>query len=193
MTTRFRDIADIRSGFPFRGRVENDPAGELAVIHMRDIQPGSSLAQENLLHIDAATIQDLDRYLLTEGDVIFQARGHHNRAAAVEQPLYGIVALGLYRIRPDQEQVTGAYLAWYLNQDRTRRRIANVAQGTQIPFIPRTEVAMLPVPLPSFEIQQKITNLHRIRERQRQLQRELDELTDQLLSEATWHVASSTD
>jgi hypothetical protein len=130
---------------------------------------------------------------LNEGDVIFQSRGHRNRAAAVEQPVHGIVALGLYRIRAHQERVTGSYLAWYLNQDRTQQRIQSLAQGTQIPFVPRSELASLQVPVPSLEAQRKIAELHQLRQRQRRLQEELDELTDQILSKATWQLANSTD
>jgi restriction endonuclease S subunit len=190
VTIRLRDIADIRSGFPFRSRVENDPAGKLAVIHMRDIQPGLPLVQENLMHIDSTKMSNVERYLLSPGDVVFQSRGHNNRAAALTQPIYGIVALGLYHIRGDQERVMGEYLAWYLNHERTQRRIASMAQGTQIPFIPRTELEMLQIPLPSLELQHKIAELHILRERKRKLQAELDDLTEQLLAAVTWDIAT---
>lgn len=191
MNTRLRDIADIRSGYPFRGRVEHDPAGEIAVVSMRDIVPGRPLLKDNLLRINQVDVDNVDRHLLQDGDVIFQSRGHHNYAALVRGPIHGLAALGLYRIRPDTELVLAEYLTWYLNEERFQRRLSNIAQGTHIPFVPRAELAMMPVPIPRLEEQKRVADLHRLRERQKQLQKELDDATDKLVGALTWKLASS--
>ena len=193
MSTRLRDVADIRSGYPFRVRVDNDPNGDVAVVSMRDVIPGQPLVVENLLRIDQASIENIEKHLLEEDDVIFQSRGNRNHAAIIRGRLHGVAASGLYRIRPDKDQVSGEYLAWFLNQERFQRSLSNIAQGSHIPFVPRAELAMMRLPLPSLEEQCRISELHKLRERHRQVQKEMDDLTDKLVSEVTWRLANSDD
>ncbi|HNP63503.1 MAG TPA: restriction endonuclease subunit S [Woeseiaceae bacterium] len=193
MNTRLRDIAEIRSGYPFRGRVDNDPDGDVAVVSMRDVIPGQPIVARSLLRISQASIDHVEKHLLEEDDVIFQSRGNRNHAAIIRGPLHGVAALGLYRIRPDHDHVSGEYLAWFLNQERFQRSLSNVAQGSHIPFVPRAELAMMRLPLPSLEDQRRISELHKLRERHRQVQKEMDDLTDKLVSEVTWRLANSSD
>ena len=193
MNTRLREVADIRSGYPFRGRVDNDPAGDVAVVSMRDVVPGQPLVATNLLRISQTIVENVEKHLLEEDDVIFQSRGNRNHAAVIRGPLHGVAALGLYRIRPDHDQVSGEYLAWFLNQERFQRSLSNIAQGSHIPFVPRAELAMMRLPLPSLEEQRRISELHKLRERHRQVQKELDDLTDKLVGEVKWRLANSSD
>ena len=191
MTVRLRDIADIRSGYSFRGRVDNDPAGDLGVVSMRDIVPDQPIDPEQLVYIDSTSLNDVEKYRLREGDVVFQSRGYHNRAAIVGRPLNAIASLGLYNIRAKPERALGFFIAWFFNQPRTQNRIASLAQGTQIPFVTRAELALLSVPLPKMEVQKQIAEMYMVRAKQRHLQKKLDSTTDKLINKITWELASS--
>ena len=180
------DIAEIRNGYPFRGRISDDPAGDIAVLTIKDIAPGEIQAHEGLMRIQASDLNNLERYLLQEGDVIFQSRGFRHGAIVVAEPMQAIAAQGLYQIRPDSSDVLGGYLAWYLNHENCQRQLLNTAQGTRIQLIPRRELTSLHIAVPPMDVQNQILRLTRLRQQQRQAQAALDEATDQLIAGVCW-------
>ena len=180
------DIAEIRSGYPFRGRIRNDPAGDITVLTIKDITPGVVLEGNELTRIQASDLNRLERYLVREGDVIFQSKGYRHQAIVINEPMQAIAAQGLYQIRANGSEVLGGYLAWYLNHENCQRQLLNSAQGTRIQLIPRRGLVSLEVSIPALEVQAQILGLAELRQRQRRAQAVLDETTDQLINGLCW-------
>lgn len=180
------DIADIRNGYAFRGRVVDDPDGDVTVLTIKDIKPDAAPDESELTRIPSAGLNRLERYLLEDGDVVFQSRGYRHNAMVFAGPVPAIAAQGLYQIRPNEAEVAGAYLAWYLNHENYQRQLLNSAQGTQIQLIPRRELAALKVAVPPLEVQAQIVDLAELRQRQKQAQAALDHATDELISGICW-------
>jgi hypothetical protein len=190
MRQKLRDLADVRAGYPFRGRVVHEHEGDLAVVQMKDIGEVAGLTPHGCLRINSRSVNP-DRHLLQRGDVLIQSRGQKFPAAVVDQPIFGIAALGLYVIRPTAT-ATPEYLAWFLNLPRTRAALRGIARGTHIPFLSASDLREVEVPLPPLETQRRIAQIEQLRRRERQLADRLRDLNDQLIDEATWRAASAT-
>ena len=93
MQSRLSDVADVRTGYPFRSKVMDEPSGELAVVQMKDVNDGGQLDASGCLRIREE--QTHGRHLLKQGDVLLQSRGSKFPAGVVEAEIHGIAALGL--------------------------------------------------------------------------------------------------
>lgn len=187
MWRKLCDVADVRAGYPFRGRVVHVDGANLAVVQMKDVDDVAGLKPDGCLRIRGEDL-NTQRHLLQPGDVLIQSRGQKFPAAVVDQPIYGIAALGLYVLRPGGD-VLPAYLAWYLNQPRTRAALRAVARGTYIPFLSANDLRESRVPVPAISTQQRIADIEQLRRRERHLADRLRELTDGLVDAATWTAA----
>lgn len=191
MRVKLSDIADINSGYSFRGRVEDDPAGDLAIVNIGNIKPGIALNIDALKRISSSEVDGLYRYQLKKGDVLFQSHGSKNGAIALDEALYGVAASGLYVIRIIKNQVLPAYLVWYINHKNCQVILENLRQGTGIPRVSRAEISMLKIYLPSLERQSEIVHLAEMLQRQNELREKISELTSQYIDTATWQLAKN--
>ena len=184
------DIADVRAGFPFRGRVAPVPEGTLAVVQMKDV--------DSLCGLDPGScIRILDegarhgRHKLELGDVLMQSRGSKFPAVVIDKPLHGIAALGLFVIRP-RVDVLPEYLGWILNQPRTRELLRGIARGTYVPFLSRTDLEALSVPVPPKDQQSRVVQVDILRRREKALSHQLEKQLDQYRDAVVWKAAVST-
>lgn len=101
----------------------------------------------------------LARYLVRGGDVLFRSRGDRASAAVVDPDFTGALpaALPLVILRPRPACVTGAYLAWALNQAGAQRHFARAAQGGNMRMIPRAALDTLEINAPSLPVQRCVT------------------------------------
>lgn len=163
---KLMDIAMVGMGRSFRGGLENEPLGDVAVIRMQDID------EANLLHVDrlprVAVADVKDGQLVREGDVVFRSRGLTNTAALVSADLGpAVLAAPMLLIRTRTTQVDPAYLLWFINHPATQRALATHAKGTQVQMISKAALQNLPIPVPSLETQQRIVGISQLAERER--------------------------
>lgn len=189
MKQRLANVADVRTGFPFRKAVEAAPNGALAVVQMKDIDDLAGL------NLDACVLIEDDpkryeQHMLKVGDVILQSRGYKFPAAVVDKPVHGIAALGLMVIRP--HTITPEYMKWVLNQPRTREALRGSARGTYVPFLSRTAVEDLQIPVPTVETQRRIIEIYRLRIEEQRLASKVSELNNQLTDALVWKAASNS-
>lgn len=160
------DMAEIQMGYPFRSRLEHDPAGDVAVVQMKDID------DTNLLHLEDATRVTLPRgkarHLLCTGDLLFRSRGRSNGVAQVLEGIGpAVLAAPMLLIRP--RRVLPAYLCWYLNAPATQAQLAALARGTSVQMISAEAMKSLAVPLPPPATQKRIAELAALAEQERSL------------------------
>ena len=190
MMQRLAEIADIRTGFPFRGRVKPVPSGTLAVVQMKDIDDSAGLNPAGCLRITDEPGR-YAKHLLQVGDVLLQSRGRKFPAVVFDKPLHGVAALGLMVVRPSNA-VVPEYLNWLLNHPRTRDTLRAVAKGTYIPFLSRTDLEALPVSIPGLDIQRRIVAIDQLRRHEQKLAMRLTDLNDQFTDAVVWKAATST-
>lgn len=179
---RLRHIATLRSGYPFRSRIEEAADGNAQLIQMRDLDYHSLKVRGPLKRVD---IPDLsEKFLLREGDILFSGRGTNNVAIIVEN-LQGptLIPSMLYLIRVKSAVVDPHYLVWYLNQGTAQRYLQSRSIGSVMSVINKKDLAELPVPIPPLDLQVSIATTDRL------LRREA-ELTDQLKSLRAGYIQS---
>jgi hypothetical protein len=170
---KLANIAEIDSGYHFRGRIENDPEGPIAVIQSKDF--GDDLR----LKVEGVTRVDLEEHptpssMVSTGDVLFLSRGNRPWAATVgELPAPAIVPSSFYIVRVNAKRVRPAYLAWFINQPKTQIELRTMMRGTNISFISKLEFQDLRISLPPLEVQDQIVELAQLSEQEQRLLQEL--------------------
>lgn len=147
------DLAEIQMGYPFRSRLEHDPAGDVAVIQMKDIDDTNLLLAGEAIRV--ALPKGKTRHLLRAGDLLFRSRGRSNGAAQVPEGIGpAVLAAPMLLIRP--HGALPAYLCWYLNAPAAQAQLAALAEGTSVRMISAEALKMLDIPLPSPSVQRRI-------------------------------------
>jgi len=186
-------IADVQTGFPFRGKIESDPESNYRVIQGKDIQPDLSYDPKKLTRFNVPPRARPEGKLLQKDDIIVMTRTDSPYAVRITEALPHIVVQNSFntiRIK-STESVLPGYLAMMLNQGLLRARIATLLKGSNIPYIRIEDLRNLSIPLPSIERQQQLTELEAaFRHEQnlhRQLETERQALLDALILEQISH------
>jgi restriction endonuclease S subunit len=171
MRKRLGDIAEIRTGYLFRGRVEAMPDSNVVVIQIKDVD------EHFKIHTDDLTPVRLDNpqpHLLEPGDVLFLARGQRQYAAVVPPLHEKTIATGYFLVlRLKFEIVDPEFLAWYLNHQEFQAALKPLVSGTHMPFVSKSLFQDLPIRIPPLDVQQRISTLHNLATYEKQLSESL--------------------
>jgi restriction endonuclease S subunit len=161
MTTEkihLKDIAEIKAGHPFRGKISEVSHGDASVIQIRDVDEHGLILWHKLIKTDISGRKMPD--WLQQGDILFAARGYRNVAAYVDRSQANTVCAPHYfLIRLNTNIVEPAFIAWQLNQQPAQKYFAKYSQGSAVASIPRDFLATTPITLPTIAQQQKIVSL----------------------------------
>src|SRR5262245_56196918 len=166
MKAKLAEVAEIRSGYQFREKVEHDPRGAVPVIQIKDLTDEFQLRTEDLIRV---SLDRTEPYLVGQGDVLFLARGHRLGAVAVNEPLTGTIATGYFLILRPSQRVRPGYLAWAINQREFQEQMRPFVRGSHIPLITKSDFQELRVEVPPLEVQDRIVALDELHRRERQL------------------------
>jgi hypothetical protein len=184
---RLGELAEIRTGYPFRGRIERVEQGNCRMVQMGDVQ--GSTAEVSEVQAQVVLPDGAGKHLLRSGDVLFVARGVRNEAATYVADCGNMVAAPhLFVLRAAGRAVFPDYLTWFLNLPETRAKIQAMRSGSALPFVPMGVFARLEVPVPSIEMQKRIAEMWRLGRREQSLVEQLRErrreLVDGMMLEA---------
>lgn len=175
-TVELIDIAEVRSGFNARRRVEEAPYGAVQLLQMKDLNDAEMSTFEELMRIDTAEAP-AERSLVHAGDIIIRTRGGSNAATyiAAEPTLPTLPASPLLLIRvAEGGRVLPAYLAWLLNQADVQEQITYMAcRGTAVPLISKKMLEKITLSIHPMEQQEQIVQIAA-------LSREVQQLTHEL-------------
>ena len=114
MRYRLRDIADFRTGYQFRGRVQPEPRGNARVIQIKDVEAHGKISIADLTSVNVDRPQP---YLVQRDDVLFLSRGFRLYAVIVPEVGKNTIATGyFFIIRPRPDLIVPEYLAWAMNE-----------------------------------------------------------------------------
>jgi len=187
---KLADIARIDSGYHFRGRIENDPDGPVAVIQTKDFSDNLKLIPNDLVRIVPET--NVAPYEVESGNVLFLSRGQNPWAVAInELPLTSIVPSSFYILRLDRDRIRPEYLAWFLNSATTLTALKSIMRGSNIPFISKSDLHELTIPVPTLMVQAQIADLTRLCDHERELLNELGNHKKTLIDAVCANLAAS--
>jgi hypothetical protein len=157
------NIAAIRTGYPFRGKIERVEGDERAcgLVQMGDVSGGTGEVRGKLARVKPPSNWEKHRVVL--GDVVFVARGERNAAAVLVREADEVIAAPyLYVLHLKEGAALPGYVAWFLNLRETQEKMRKVRAGSSVPFVPIGGLAGLEIPLPGIEVQRKIAEVHRL-------------------------------
>ena len=191
-TARIADIASIRNGYAFRGRIESDMEGDTRVIQASDLTLDTELNADTLACVQLG--KKVERYHLSENDIVFMARGLRQlayrpiRTAVTGSPI--ITTFGLLVISPNEQKASADYLHWVLNTPQVQQRLQSMKEGTSISFISEKNFGSVEIPLPTLEHQKKISQLIALHKRREQVRQQLAETDEKITHTTAWSLAT---
>ena len=192
MTARqaLKTIGDLRSGYHYRSAKDLQPGDDAKY---RAVQLGS-LTEDNQIdwgNLDLIDFKgDPERYLLHDGDVLVPLRGMRMLATLVKQPPDNALVIGQWAIlSPHPGLIDSRYLTGYLNHPLMQHRLASLSRGSGISFISMKDLSDMKVHVPSLGRQQQIARVVELRQKERTLIGQLEQLKDKLVNAATMQAA----
>jgi len=173
---RLAEIAEIRSGFTFRGKIEEVAEGNAYILQIKDLrkqqsESGTTLVNHSLL--PQVIWEGRAKALVGPGTVLLPSRGGYFRAAytkdeATDRPV--IASSQFIIIRPRSTVILPGFLCWSLNRPSMQHYLEEIAsQGTSIAMLSTAAAKELKLEVPSLETQQKILHLNQLWEQEQQL------------------------
>lgn len=166
--------AGIASGYSFRSKVEDDPAGELRVVQLKDFIDNYTAIGDECFKVSSDGIKE--KYLLRTGDILFISKGQNNNAVAFlenDEGLPYVASSALFVITVDQRIANPFYVAWYINQLPVQSYIKQNLTGTYTPTVNRKVVENISIKLPSLDEQAKIAALAGLTLKEKKIREEL--------------------
>lgn len=181
---KISDVAAVRSGYPFRTRVEADAQGDAYVLQLKDV---TTRAPADVAGAIRALVGAPAAHHLAKGDVVLKGRGTTHCAVVESIPvdLPVVAAAPILVLRPKPGMVEPAFLRWLLNHPISQARLAADAVGTYIPTLTKSLIEDFEIELPPIETQRLITEVATLAEREREILETITQkrahATDQLL------------
>lgn len=183
--------ADVRSGYPFRGAIEEVEGGQVRVAQMKDVDASDGVRWSGLVRTELRGRKEPD--WLQSGDLLFVARGDRFFAICIPAPPEPAVCgphLLHLRVRAGSG-LNPAFLAWQLNQPPIQKRLHAAAEGTSQLSIRVGEIAALRIAVPAPEQQARIVELAEAAQRERHYLAQLIRNREQQLAALAAQLAES--
>lgn len=154
---RLREFSEIAAGHAFRGRVIHKPGGRFCLLLPRNITAGGAivLGDEDPLRTELDVADSL-----LPGDVLVVTRGRF-AAAVFQEPGPGpwIVPSSIIVLRIGNPSVMPEYVALYINSENGQRLFRRLQETTTVPFVSKSNLAQVSIPIPPLERQQALVEL----------------------------------
>lgn len=160
---KLKDIAEIKSGYPFRGKIKESKNGTARAVQPKDISELGELIEEDLICTELTGKRQPD--WLKRGDVIVINKGWRNTAAYIEHDYEHItLAPTLFLIRPKKDwasKLNMQFIAWQLNQAPTQNYFKRSAEGSLQVSLRKQIVEDTTIGIPSLEEQNTLANIYK--------------------------------
>lgn len=186
---KLSDLAEIRTGFTFREKIEEVESGNAHVLQIKDVRSISTDKCGYLLIADALpqiNWQGKDNAIVSPECVLLPCRGEYLKAHLFVESKESSKSLPLivssqFLIVTPNKKVLPQYLCWYLNQSTVQHELRKESQGSKMPMLSVSSVSQLEVEVPNIDIQQHIIELNRIWEQEQILTQQLLKNREQMM------------
>lgn len=183
MRCRLGQVAEIRTGYAFRGAVDRTKKGDRLLVQMSDFNSLRDGCFESIGRTDV-TIRS-DEWLLQEGDILIKARGSDYIPLVVSKRMAGaLFTHPLVRLRINRKSLLPEFLFWLLSKPKIQKRICQFSSGTVAKMLNLQHLKSLEIELPSISCQQKVKELLELSKEEESLQQQYVAKKKQLMSGA---------
>lgn len=163
--TRIADLVTAFTGHTLRGRMENDPDGDCAIIQAKDLTTSGSVQFRSSPYKIALTEMP-PAQLLKKGDILVLSKGTNNKALLYDAQFPHAAATSAFTVlRITTTQVKPAFLAWYINSPQAQEYFGSQRAGTTTLNLSKKAIEDLPVPVPPLlkqELMIKLVKQHEL-------------------------------
>ena len=145
MNTLLKNITDIATGYPFRGKIQSQKTG-IPVIQMKDIKDGR-IQWESIIRSD---LGGNDSHVLGDNDLLCAGKARNNYFILLDDLTEKTVCSPhFFRLRiKDKQRVLPRYLNWVLNTDKIQSLLQAEQVGTTTFSIRKDTLEKLKIPIP---------------------------------------------
>ncbi|MBN2686239.1 MAG: restriction endonuclease subunit S [Pontiellaceae bacterium] len=179
---KIMDLVDIRIGHAFRTRIEYDPSGNTFVIQPKDISDEGLLQPAEVVKVEMPYLKN--EQLLNKGDVLLSSRGRFASTTYENQLSEDTIASSsiLVMTVKSGQPVKPEYLSLYFNSDQGNYQFHRLTEQTTIPYLNRSSLEQMEIPIPPLAMQEKLVSLERTKLRYGQLTRRKQQLLNNLIN-----------
>jgi hypothetical protein len=162
-----RDVVNLKSGYPFRGSIDESVEGDTMAIQMRDVDSEYGVNWTGVLRTSLMGRKQPD--WLKAGDVLFVSKGVRFYAVCIDVPPGPAVCSPHFfhlQVAP-YVPLLPAFLAWQINQPPFQRQLQQAAEGSSQLSIRRPVLESLTLTVPSLADQYRIVALSELARQER--------------------------
>ena len=172
---QINDIAEVVTGYTFRGAIRADANGNTFVFQAKDLVRGEPFVEVNVLtkiFHEGRT----DAGVLRKDDVLLVARGMKPgsfRSTIFASEASNVVASSsVHVIRVKAANVMPEYISHFINSKEGQDSLSQIVSGSYIGAVPRRELEKIEIPIPPLRKQAALVHLYQnLREQERVLDR----------------------
>lgn len=165
--TVLKKIADIRSGYTFRGKAKEQPGSGIRMLQIKDVRESTVIQTESLLEIEWPGRSNMPT--IEKHEIAIVARGTANNAALMESNATVVPSNQLLVLSVKSNAIVPEYLCWWLNRPSTQAVLTGQHAGTSIPSLSKKALSELSIPVPDIAMQRKILNLSHLQAQEKEL------------------------
>lgn len=182
MHRKLSQIADISSGYTFRGPIENDPKGDIFVLQAKNISPNQEVVETaNLTLFSGKSLRT--PYFLEYNDILLVSRGSgagsFRSAVFASNEMRVMPSSSVHVIRIKDVTALPKYVCLYLNSTDGQKALSQIVTGASyIQSILVKNLNDFEIPLPAVHtqksiiaFQENITDQERIHKRKQEIQK----------------------
>ena len=179
---RVLEIANVRMGCGFRSKIEHNPEGNVPVIQPKDITNSGLLQVNDINRVKMPTIKP--GQVLTKGDVLLTSRGKFASTVYAGKFKENYVAAGSLLVLTVKAKIPilPEYLSLYFNSAKGKLELNRLTECTTIPYLNRSNLEQMDIPIPPLEKQENLVALERIKQRYAQLTHRKVDLLNNVLN-----------
>lgn len=186
-----RDVADVKSGHPFRGSIDESAEGNAVAVQMKDIDSEYGVNWNGVIRTSLVGRKHPD--WLRAGDVLFASKGARFYAVCIDEPPSPAVCSPHFfhlQVAP-HVPLLPAFLAWQINQPPFQRQLQQAAEGSSQLSIRRPVLESLTLSVPSLADQHRIVVLSELARQERRALHQLIHNREQQLQALAEDLAQS--
>lgn len=182
MHKKLSQIADISSGYTFRGPIENDPKGDIFVLQAKNISPNQEVVETGDLTLFSGKSLRTP-YFLQYNDILLVSRGSgagsFRSAVFASNEMRVMPSSSVHVIRIKDVTALPKYVCLYLNSTDGQKALSQIVTGASyIQSILVKNLNDFEIPLPPVHtqksiiaLQENITEQERIHKRKQEIQK----------------------
>lgn len=186
MQKKLHQIANISSGYTFRGSIKDDPQGSILVLQAKNISANQNVSDlSELVKVSDKGIRS--PYFLEHNDVLIVSRGSGQgsfRSGIFTSHEKNVMpSSSVHVIRVNDVNVLPKYLSLYLNSEIGQKSIINIVSGgSYIQSVLVKNLMELGIPIPPMHTQKSIIALNENMEDQEKLLKRKQEIKQTIIN-----------